>query len=265
MIFYFNMDLGSMWRLPVILTLFILVHAFKAMRLYLILIDEKIPFKKFLFLYSATTLVNLIVPFKLGEFFRIFVFIKATHDKKVGFLSVLLDRFFDTVALVLILLPYELLKGGIVSSSSLLLAVFIVVLVFVYISFPSFYTYLNRYIIMNRSSKGAMGSLKLLEFLKSGRDYVARLIRGRYALLTVCSFVAWLIECGILHVMSGQFKLKGESDISSYIQSIISFNKTELMSRYVTFGTVMMVITTIVTFIICLASGVFLKQRKIRK
>lgn len=260
MIFY--MDLSGILILPVILILFLLVHAFKAMRLYLILIDEKIPFRRFLLLYSVTTLVNLVVPFKLGEFFRIFVFIKATGDKKIGFLSVLLDRFFDTVALVLILLPYELLKGSTVSSSTLLLAVFVVVLVFMYISFPSFYTYLNRYIIMNRSSRGAMGSLKLLEFLKSGKDYVSRLIQGRYPLLIICSFVAWLTECGVLHLMSGLYKLNEGNDISSYIQSIISFDKTELMSRYVTFGIVMMTVCMVVTFIICLASNTLRKQKK---
>lgn len=260
MIFYF--DLSDLFRLPVILILFLLVHAFKAMRLYLILIDEKIPFKRFLLLYSGTTLVNLVVPFKLGEFFRIFVFIRATGDKKIGFLSVLLDRFFDTVALVLILLPYELLRGDTVSSSTLLLAVFIVVLVFMYISFSSFYIYLNRYIIMNRSSRGAMGSLKFLEFLKSGKDYVTRLIHGRYPLLIICSFVAWLTECGILHLLSGRYKLNESNDISSYIQSIISFDRTELMSRYVTYGIVMMTICTAVTFIICLAGGNLRNKKK---
>ena len=103
----FLMSYSGLWRLPVILILFLLVHVAKAMRLYLIVIDEKIPFRRFLFLYSATTLVNLLIPYKLGEFFRIFVFIKATGDKKIGFLSVLLDRFFDTVALVLICCSYK--------------------------------------------------------------------------------------------------------------------------------------------------------------
>ena len=259
MIFYMN--LSGFWRLPVIIILFFLVHAFKAMRLYLIVIDEKIPFKRFLFLYSSTTLVNLIVPYKLGEFFRIFVFIKATRDKKIGFLSVLLDRFFDTVALVLILLPYELLQGRAVSSSTLLLTVFVVVLIFVYISFPSFYTYLNRYIIMNRSSKGAMGSLRFLEFMKSGADYVRRLIHGRYALLVICSFVAWLLECAILHLMSGLFSLEEGSDISTYIQSIISSAKSVLMSRYVIFGTVMMAIAVIITLTVNLCSKTYSRKK----
>lgn len=255
------MDLSGLWRLPVILILFLMVHAVKSMRLYLIVIDEKIPFRRFLLLYSLTTLVNLVVPYKLGEFFRIFVFIRATGDKKIGFLSVLLDRFFDTVALVLILLPYELLTNGSVSSSTLLLTVFVVVLVFVYISFPSFYTYLNRYIIMNRTSKGAMGSLKMLELVKSGADYVRRLIHGRYALLTICSFVAWLLECGILHIMSGLWKIEEGNNISSYIQSIISSGKSVLMNRYVYFGVAMMIIATTVTFIICMSSGM-LRQKK---
>ena len=258
----FLMSYSGLWRLPVILILFLLVHVAKAMRLYLIVIDEKIPFRRFLFLYSATTLVNLLIPYKLGEFFRIFVFIKATGDKKIGFLSVLLDRFFDTVALVLILLPYELLSNGTVSSSTLLLAAFVVVLVFVYISFPSFYTYLNRYIIMNRSSGGALGSLKVLELLKSGADYVRRLIHGRYALLTISSFVAWLLECAILHFMSGFYGLQEGSNISAYIQSIISSDTSELMSRYVTFGIVMMTIALVVTFLVCLRSNALRQDNK---
>lgn len=256
----FFMSNTGLWRLPVILILFILVHAVKAMRLYLIVIDEKIPFRRFLFLYSVTTLVNLLVPYKLGEFFRIFVFIKATGDKKIGFLSVLLDRFFDTVALVLILLPFELLSNGTVSSSTLLLTAFVVVLVFVYISLPSFYTYLNRYIIMNRVSKGALGSLKFLELLKSGADYVKRLIHGRYALLTICSFVAWLLECAILHFLSGLYNLQEGGNISAYIQSIISSEKSELMSRYVSFGIIMMTIAMVITFLVCVRSNALKKE-----
>ncbi|MCR5268570.1 MAG: flippase-like domain-containing protein [Lachnospiraceae bacterium] len=234
--------------------LFLIVHAAKVIRLYLILIDEKIPFRRFLFLYCLTTLVNLIVPFKLGEFFRIFVFCKATKSFRIGFLSVLLDRFFDTVALVLILLPFELLQGRVVSSSTLLLTVFVVVAVFAYLAFSSFYTYLNRYLIMNRTSTGAMGSLKLLELAKAGYEYVKRLIHGRYALLTIFSFVAWLLECAILYLLAGCYHLSGQTDISAYIQSIVSAAHTELMDRYILFGTYFMAALSVVTLILCLST-----------
>ncbi|MBR6451873.1 MAG: flippase-like domain-containing protein [Lachnospiraceae bacterium] len=239
------------WLLLPLLVLFVMVHGAKSMRLYLIVIDEKIPFARFLLLYCVTTLVNLIVPFKLGEFFRIFVFTKATKSFRVGFLSVLLDRFFDTVALVLILLPFELLKGGTVSDSTLLLAAFVVVSVFAYVSFLSFYTYLNRYLIMNRTSGGAMMSLRFLELMRAGYNYVRRLIHGRYALLVIFSFVAWLLECGILFLLSKASGLAG-LDFSAYIQSIISTATTPLMSRYVKISILLMALFTVITLAVCL-------------
>ncbi|MBO4902193.1 MAG: flippase-like domain-containing protein [Lachnospiraceae bacterium] len=245
---------SGLWFLPFIAVLFLIVHFAKLIRLYLIVIDEKIPFWRFLFYYCLTTLVNLIVPFKLGEFFRIFVFCRATKSFRIGFLSVLLDRFFDTVALVLILLPFELLKRGTVADSTLLLSAFVVVAVFAYRAFPSFYTYLNRYLIMNRTSKGAMGSLKLLELMMAGYEYVKRLIHGRYALLTIFSFMAWLMECLILYLMAGHYGLTGGTDISAYIQSIVSANKTALMDRYVAFGIYFMAVAAVVTLFLCILS-----------
>ncbi|MBR3644652.1 MAG: flippase-like domain-containing protein, partial [Parasporobacterium sp.] len=202
--------------------------------------------------YCLTTLVNLIVPFKLGEFFRIFVFCVAVRNVRIGFLSVLLDRFFDTVALVLILLPVELLKKQAVSDSTLLLTVFVVVAVFAYVAFPSFYLYLNRYIIMNRSSKGAMGSLRLLELMKSGYEYVKRLIHGRYALLVIFSFVAWLLECGILFLLARFVLQQDGADISGYIQNIVSAGHTPLMDCYVLFAICLMAAASLITLFICL-------------
>ncbi len=242
------LQLNNLWLLIAVSILFVIVHGSKLIRLYLIMIDERIPFARFLFLYCLTTLINLIVPFKLGEFFRIIVFCVATKSVRIGFLSILLDRFFDTVALVLILLPFELLKGGTVSDSTLLLAAFVVVSVFAYISFSSFYTYLNRYLIMNRHSKGALRSLQILELLKAGYEYVKRLIHGRYALLVIFSFVAWLLECAILYLLSRVILLEEKTDLSGYIASIVSGNHTALMDSYVSFGIWLMAAFTLITF-----------------
>ncbi len=243
---------GNLWVAAAATILFVIVHVSKLSRLYLIVIDEKIPFRRFVFLYCLTTLVNLIVPFKLGEFFRIFVFCLAVRDVKIGFLSVLLDRFFDTVALVLILLPVELLKREPVSDSTLLLTVFAVVAVFVYVAFPSFYLYLNRYLIMNRSSKGAMGSLRLLELVRSGYEYVKRLIHGRYALLVIFSFVAWLMECAILFLLARFILEQDRADVSGYIQNIVSANHTPLMDTYVLFAICLMSAAVILTLFVSL-------------
>ena len=131
----------------VILIVFLCVHLIKMMRMYLIVMDQKVSFDRFVPAYLRTTLVNLLIPYKLGELYRIFVFYRISGGIRTGFFSVLIDRFFDTLALVLILLPYQLLVSGQVTVPTILLAVFVTVIVVTYMVFPSSYTFLNRYII----------------------------------------------------------------------------------------------------------------------
>ena len=81
---------------------FLVIHFIKLMRMYLVLLDQKIEFKKFIFGYLRTTAVNLIIPFKLGEIYRVAVFSKLSGKVRIGLTSVIADRFFDTFALIII-------------------------------------------------------------------------------------------------------------------------------------------------------------------
>ena len=99
------------WMIILFLILFMLVHIAKMTRLYLVLLEQKISFGRFVVVYLKTTCVNLIVPFKLGEIYRVYALAKETKKFPVGFLSVLVDRFFDTVSLLLILIPVFLLQS----------------------------------------------------------------------------------------------------------------------------------------------------------
>ena len=98
-------------NLCVIILGFILVHLFKMIRLYLVLMEHKIPFGRFVLLYFRTTLVNLIIPFKLGELYRIEEVWRLTGIWQVGVLSVVVDRYFDILALFLFLLPMYIIYG----------------------------------------------------------------------------------------------------------------------------------------------------------
>lgn len=225
---------------------FTLVHLIKLMRLYLIMMEERVPLGKFIPAYLRTTLVNLIIPFKLGEVFRMWEFSRLSGGFRTGFFSVLIDRFFDTLAIVLLLLPCELLVTGKVSLPAILLTVFLVIIVFAYCIFPSTYTFLNRYIIMNRSSKSSMTALKGLEIVHEWYEYVKKLVMGRYGLLILMSLAAWLFE---IMVISGFARLYGAAfkvaDFGIYIESIISGSGYALKREYTLSGIVVMLIATI--------------------
>ncbi|MBR5359845.1 MAG: flippase-like domain-containing protein [Lachnospiraceae bacterium] len=227
---------------------FLVIHTVKMFRMYLLLLESRIEFRRFIFAYCRTTLINLAIPFKLGEIYRMAVFSRITKSAPVGIASVVVDRFFDTLALVLILLPLSALSPSGISAVSVFLMVFVAVVIFVYIMFPSAYGYLNKYIIINRTSARSMTVLRWLEILNSGYEYVKRLVTGRYALLTLMSFGAWVLEGGLLFLISRLLGLGfGMSEFSDYITSIMSAAHSELQQKYTIFSIALMLLLSVIT------------------
>ncbi|MCR5355810.1 MAG: flippase-like domain-containing protein [Lachnospiraceae bacterium] len=245
----------SIFKLAAGIVIFILgflaVHTIKLFRMYLVLLESRIRFSRFVFAYCRTTLANLVIPFKLGEIYRMTVFSRITKSAGTGIAGVIVDRFFDTMALVLILLPLHILYPSKVSVVSVFLVVFIVLIVFVYATFPSAYRYLNRYIIINRGAGFSMTVLKWLEVLNSGYENIRQLVKGRYALLILMSFASWVLEGGLLYVVA---KIIGEyydaSVFSDYITSIMSTTSSMLQSKYILFSIALMAICTLFSGIV---------------
>ncbi|MCR5420507.1 MAG: lysylphosphatidylglycerol synthase domain-containing protein [Lachnospiraceae bacterium] len=236
---------------------FLIVHIIKMFRMYLVLLEKGVEFKRFVFAYCRTTLINLIIPFKLGEVYRVAVYSKLIKNLGVGIAGVIVDRFFDTLALVLILLPILVLYPAKISMVSVFLIVFVLFIIFVYLMFPSTYKYLNRYIIINRESKRSMAILHWLELLNVGYEHIRKLIIGRYAIITVMSFGAWVLEGGLLFVIAKLVKLKFDLlDFSEYITSILSFVHSEVQQKYTLFSIVLMSVLTLITGIaVFISSG----------
>ncbi len=201
---------------------FLCVHLIKMMRMYLIVLDRKISFDRFVPAYLRTTLVNLIIPYKLGEIYRIGVFTRISEGFRTGFFSVLIDRFFDTLALVLILLPYQLFITK-VTVPTLLLTAFVAVVLITYRVFPPSYEFLNRYIITSKDSKRSMMVLAALEKVNGWYEEARDLVTGRYGILILFSLAAWILEIAVL---AGFSKVLGRgfsvADFGRYIESIVS-------------------------------------------
>lgn len=229
---------------------FVVIHTIKMFRMYLVLMEHKISFRRFVFAYCRTTLANLIIPFKIGEIYRMAVFSRITGNVGIGIAGVLADRFFDTMALVLILMPLHVLYPSRISAVSVFLAVFVAVTIFVYLIFPSAYMNLNKYIIMHRDSRNSMAVLKWLEVLNSGYEYIRRLVRGKYALMILMSFGAWVLEGGLLFIIAWIFGIGYDAGVfSDYITSILSTSHSELQLKYTIFSIIVMALCTIAAFV----------------
>lgn len=206
-----------------VVILFLCVHLIKMMRLYLIVMDQKLSFDRFVPAYLRTTLVNIIVPYKLGEIYRVAVFARIAGGLRTGFFCVLIDRFFDTLALVIILLPYQFLIAGKVTVPVILLTAFEAVVLVAYRVFKPTYVFLNRYIITSRDSRRSMMALSALEKLDEWYEYTRNLVTGRYGILLLSSLAAWILEIAVLagftKICGGGFSV---SDFGAYIESIVS-------------------------------------------
>lgn len=219
------------------LFIFILVHFFKMLRLYLVLLEQNVPFGRFVYLYLETTCINLIVPFKLGEIYRVLRLSLQTRKFQIGFWSVVTDRFFDLASLLILLALMKLLGA---KDTSIILAVLIIVIgsmAFAYMVFPSTYTYLNRYFIMKKSSIRSMTVLRLLDACNDSYSYLKQLVNGRSALMIVCSLLGWGLEGAALAVLS---RIIGENygilEYAGYISSIFASDGGRLFDAYLGVG-----------------------------
>lgn len=234
------------WWIPVFLAGFLLVHLFKMLRLYLVLMEHRLGFGRFVMLYLKTTLVNLIIPLKLGELYRFFCISRETRHWQVGVLSVLTDRFFDTLALCIILVPADLVVFGKLSVITLLFLAIMALIVICYLSVLPTYQYLNRYLIRQKSSARAMAALRGLDVVKVWYDFTQELISGRFALILLCSFAGWAFEIGTIKALAAFLRLPfGTGDFAAYIQAIFGIGSSDLLQPYTVYSIAIMLALTL--------------------
>ena len=234
-----------------IVALFILVHLFKMIRLYLVLMEHKLPFGRFVLLYLRTTFINLIIPYKIGELVRMEEIARETKVWQVGLLSVLVDRFFDTLALLAFLGIIEISYLHHLSLLTLIFLGVIIICLLIYLSIPGTYRYLNRYMIVKKATSRSMALLKGLDIMKNWYDFTAQLIRGRALLIFIASLFGLGFEILTLKSLAYRQALPfGVVDFSKYIQSVFLGGGNQLERTYVCCGAYAMLMLTVVGYII---------------
>ena len=209
------------------------VHLFKMARLYLVLMEHKISFGRFVLLYIRTTFINLIIPFKLGEVYRVEEIARETRVWQGGVLSVLVDRYFDLTALLILLVPFDLFYRKALSPITIVLLVGVLILALLYLAIPSSYAYMNHYLIVKKSSARSMAALRGLDVVKKWYDFTKNLVTGRYAMIVFSSLLGWASEVVALKALAtvskGNFDL---GDFASYIEAIFMNGDSLILSTY---------------------------------
>ena len=227
---------------------FMLIHFFRIMRQYIIIMNGKVHMKNLTKAYLTSSLINTIMPFKLGEIFKIYLYGNIIDDYGRSIISVVLDKFFDAVFLLIafILLEFQL-ESGLPLVAYILL--FIVCVIFIiYISFEKTYRYLNEYLIIYKNNRIAIKCLKLLEKLYNLYQNIKDMIKHREILLWGLTLASWTAEISFVYVL--KISINNDSNISSFIEYINGsfFGLQNELSNYYTIETVLLIIITLLLF-----------------
>ena len=172
-------------------------HVMRAARLYVILLEFERSIALVVTLYATLTLFNLVVPFKLGEAFRLFEFTHMFRSVRLAVVVIVTERFFDAVTLLWLLLYGFVLDPAIVGQTTMLIVVLSTVVIFgllIYRGLPGFARYL-RFLVTTRSrGRRGLDAMRVAGWLEGLWQDLSRLLRGRAVVLAVISFAVWAFE-----------------------------------------------------------------------
>ncbi len=181
------------------------VHFIKALRLYIALYGNGINTNDYIKTYCKVTPVNIILPFKSGELYRIYCWGYLLNDYLKSTIVVLLDRFMDTIALITLLLILCAFYGTKVTALTYFLILFLLVLFLTYYIFPNFYKFWNAYFLDAKATKNKLWGLKHLEKINMVYLEINNIINGRAVILYSLSILAWTIEIFNLFMLNKLF------------------------------------------------------------
>ncbi len=218
--------------LPLLLVVSLIVQLIKATRMYIIMIDTRLSYAENLRHYAATTIINIAIPFKIGEFYRIFLYGSVIGSYAGGIVRVLTDRLVDTAALLTLLSVLLVFKGTAVLSLYLLLLAAFVILVVIWMAFPSIYRFWNDYLITQKHSARAVRVLRVLSDANNAYQYLRKLIHGRLFIMYILSLLAWGLELIGVYTLSSFSHENASSQIAAYLNSTLTAFNNEHLALY---------------------------------
>ena len=208
------------------------VYSLKAFRFYFLVAGSGIPLVKYICVFAQTSCINILVPFKAGEIFRFFCFGRLTKSYLKGFAIVLLDRFVDTLSLLVILLVANIFGKTEPNVIFFLLVAVCAFLILFYAVLHGILVYWNEYFIKSKSSRSHLNALIFVNKLTEVYDELRSIVNGRFFLIFMLSIFSWGIEIGSL-LLCRFFNFNSEGLVSNYLYSALSGNNFLLLRNFI--------------------------------
>lgn len=239
---------------------FLMLHIVKFIRLYFLLNESHINTGTLLTLYLQCTIVNLLIPFKLGEVYRWYRIGTYIKDYKTALLSLITERFFD-ISVVLSIMTAGMLFFEIqINNTIIIFALITLFALLCYNGFSPTYRYLNSYFVTKRTSSKDIIALHLLEIGADWNSHQKKITQNKSVMILALSIIIWALEFVTLLCVARSCYFKFSiSEFLAYISINVGIElaSTSLFFYYVLFSLVL----TSILLTISLAVGLIGKKR----
>ncbi len=218
--------------LPLLLLIAFAAQWLKSMRMFVIMMDTQLSYRQNLALYSVATGINIMVPFKIGELYRIALYGRSIGSYVGGAVRVVFDRAVDTAALLTYLTILMLFQASTILPFYLFLLSLFTLFCVAWFVFPQLYRFWNDYLISQRHSRRSAKMLKTLSDLNTAYEYLRNILRGRTFVVYLLSMLAWGLELVGVYVLTSYAKSDVITRISDYLKSTLSTTGNEYQKLF---------------------------------
>ena len=198
---YFNnkdFDLHFSLDMLQVLLCILIVLIFKAFFFHFILFGKNISFCDNLYQYLKATAGSMVFPFILGQIWRIYCYSYQINSYVNGIIIMILEKFMYTLTLVTIIILsncfYDIKWNNIIY----IRIFFLVITLLCYILFKQMHHYWKKYFLSYKASKKSIIALKILDKLQNTYYEIYQIIKGKFLILYVVSFITNILEIWIM-------------------------------------------------------------------
>lgn len=219
-----NININRYYILIIFIIIMILI--IKYVRIVSIMMYGNINTERIIKTYIKTVFVLIFFPFKLGELYRIYAFSREYGSLSKGIFTVIIDRFFDLLGLLVVYYFIYILNNGIIFNDYLInmLLIICMIVILIYFSFARTITVYKRYIITNIHSKNIIPVLKYIYILNNMYIYISNIIKDRGMFLFILSIIAWILEYVALNITVNELGYESIYPSSKYVNMLFYGN-----------------------------------------
>lgn len=229
---------------------FLLLHTCKFIRLYFLLNESHINAGNLLKIYLQCTIVNLLIPFKLGELYRWYRIGNTIKDYKTAVLSLITERFFDISVVLGIMIVGVLFFDLPINSTIVIFALITLSALLCYNGFSVTYRYLNSYFVTKRTSSKDIVALRALETGEEWNRHQKKITQNKSVMIFTLSIIIWLLEFITLLCVALSCRSEfGISEFAAYISMNVGIDmgSASIFSYYVLFSLLLSILALFVS------------------